>query len=264
MTFARASAMRRTGPGAWAGEVAPGWDIVGNANGGYLLAMAGRAMLGETERPDPVTVTAHYLAPGKPGPVRAEVDVVRAGKRFSTARALLVAEDRPVLAVLGSFSDLAQLDGPTHMDGGPPDLPPVEACVRAEPGDPLPPPFADKVDLRMDPADAGFYEGRPSGRLRMGGWLRLPDGEPMDTLGLLLAADSFPPTIFNGDLPVAWTPTLELTVHVRRRPAPGWLRCITTTRFVSNGFLEVDGEIWDASDHLVVQSRQVALVPRTA
>lgn len=262
MTFAEASEVRRTGAGTWMGRVAEGWDIAGNANGGYLLGIVARALTGETERPDPVSVTAHYLAPGKPGPVQVEAEVVRAGKRFSTARGLLVAEGRPVLAVLGSFADLTQLGGPAHVDGAPPTLPPVEQCVRAEPGDPMPPPFSGRVDLRMDPADAGFYEGRPSGRLRMGGWLRLPDDEPMDTLGLLLAADSFPPTIFNGTLPVAWTPTLELTVHVRRRPAPGWLRCVTTTRFVTNGFLEVDGEIWDASDQLVVQSRQLALVPR--
>ena len=47
------------------------------------------------------------------------------------------------------------------------------------------------------------------------------------------------------------------------RPTPGWLRCQFTTRFVTGGFLEEDGEIWDAEDRLVAQSRQLALVPRT-
>jgi hypothetical protein len=27
----------------WSGAIAPGWDIVANANGGYLLAIAARA-----------------------------------------------------------------------------------------------------------------------------------------------------------------------------------------------------------------------------
>ena len=81
-------------------------------------------------------------------------------------------------------------------------------------------------------------------------------------VGLLVAVDAFPPTVFNANLPVAWTPTIELTAHVRARPEPGWLRCVFTTRFITGGFLEEDGEIWDASGRLVAQSRQLALLPR--
>jgi acyl-CoA thioesterase len=76
--------------------------------------------------------------------------------------------------------------------------------------------------------------------------------------------DALPPTAFNGRLPVAWTPTVEMTVHLRGRPAPGWLRASCSTRFVSAGFLEEDGEIWDSSGQLVAQSRQLALLPRDA
>jgi len=96
----------------------------------------------------------------------------------------------------------------------------------------------------------------------MRGWFRLRDGEPADTIALLCAADAFPPTAFNADFPVAWTPTIELTVHVRARPEPGWLRCTFATHFVTGGFLEEDGEIWDSTGRLVAQSRQLALVPR--
>ena len=75
-----------------------------------------------------------------------------------------------------------------------------------------------------------------------------PFVEPMDVFGLLLASDAFPPTIFNARLPVAWTPTVELTVHIRAVPEPGWLRCRFSTRFISGGMLEEDGEIWDPSE----------------
>jgi acyl-CoA thioesterase len=68
--------------------------------------------------------------------------------------------------------------------------------------------------------------------------------------------------VFNANLPLAWTPTLEMTTHVRAMPAPGWLRCRFTTRFVTGGLLEEDGEIWDQSGRLVALSRQLALVPR--
>lgn len=45
-------------------------------------------------------------------------------------------------------------------------------------------------------------------------------------------------------------------------PAPGWLAWVFTTRFVTDGVIEEDGEIWDWEGHLVAQGRQLALVPR--
>ncbi|MFW6066850.1 MAG: thioesterase family protein [Myxococcota bacterium] len=262
MGFADASRVRRVGAGRWAGEVQPGWDIAGNANGGYLLAIAARAMAAEVGRPDPVSITAHYLAPVRPAAVETRVDTVRAGKRFHTASAILAADDRARLAVLGTFADLTEMEGPERVDAEPTPMPAPDACVAVEPTDTFPPPFMGKVDLRLHPEDAGFVLGEPSGQPRMRGWFRFPDGEPVDSLGLLVAADAFPPTVFNARLPIAWTPTLELTVHLRLRPEPGWLRCAFATRFISSGFLEADGEVWDASGHLVAQSRQLALVPR--
>ncbi len=128
--------------------------------------------------------------------------------------------------------------------------------------DTFPPPFMGRVDLRLHPEDTGFADGGGTGEPLMRGWFRLPDGEPVDTVALLCAVDAFPPTIFNARLPRTWTPTLELTAHVRARPEPGWLRCRFVTRFVTGGFLEEDGEVWDASGRLVAQSRQLALVPR--
>jgi acyl-CoA thioesterase len=248
-------------PGRWNATVHEGFDIGGNANGGYLLAIAGRALCAATDRPDPVTVTAHYLTPGKPGPVVLDTDVVKRGKRFTTARATVRAADRPVIAVLATLGDLSDADGPELIEAEPPDLPPPDACVRSA-DRPSPHPFMDKVDLRLHPEDAGFSEGRRSGRPLVRGWFRLPDDEPVDTVALLCAVDAFPPTIFNAHLPVAWTPTVELTAHVRARPEPGWLRCVFRTRFVSSGFLEADGELWDEGGRLVAQSRQLALVPR--
>ena len=53
-----------------------------------------------------------------------------------------------------------------------------------------------------------------------------------------------------------------MTTHVRGIPEPGWLRCRFSTRFVSGGLLEEDGEIWDESGRLVAQSRQLALTPK--
>jgi hypothetical protein len=91
----------------------------------------------------------------------------------------------------------------------------------------------------------------------------MADHREPDPLLLLLACDALPPVTFDlGEL--VWTPTLELTAHVRANPAPGWLRIAAWTRNVAGGFLEEDAEVWDSAGRLVVQSRQLARAPRTA
>jgi acyl-coenzyme A thioesterase PaaI-like protein len=266
MGFADATAVRRRDDTTWDADVQPGWDINGNANGGYLLAIAARVLADATGRPDPVSVTGHFLSPGKVGPLVIAAEVVKAGKRFATARATMRdGEGRTVLAVLGACADLSlPVDAPERIDAELPELPPPEACVREPTGELMPVPFRDRIELRLHPDDAAYLHGRPSGRTLMRGWFRLRDDEPMDAVTLVQVLDAFPPTIFNADLPVAWTPTVELTTHVRARPVGDWLRCRFRTRYVTAGFLEEDGEVWDATGRFVAQSRQLALTPRAA
>ena len=166
--------------------------------------------------------------------------------------------------MLGTFGDLSasQDAGPDWSDRLPPELPDREQMVLRPPTQ-MAASFANHVEVRLHPEDAGFVTGEArSGRPLIRGWFRLRDGEPMDTTALLLASDAFPPTIFNANLPVAWTPTVELTTHVRARPAAGWLRCRFSTHFIAGGFLEEEGELWDETDRLVAHSRQLALLPR--
>jgi len=147
-----------------------------------------------------------------------------------------------------------------HVDGAPPDLPSPDECPRTLTD--TSPPFLARIDLRIHPDDLGWTRGEPTGVPHLRGWFRLLDDEPLDPVGLICAADAFPPTVFNAALPVGWTPTVELTVHLRARPVPGWLASVVRTRFVTGGFLEVDGEVWDTAGNLVAQSRQLALVAR--
>lgn len=262
MTLAEASAVTGVGDGHYTAEVVAGWDIAGNANGGYLLSMLGRAITDATGKPHPVTMSAHYLAPAHPGPVTIDVDPVRIGGRHATATATMRSGDTPLIVTVATTTDLAAAEGPSLVDARPPWLPDPDDCVPMVPGAGGPPSFMGKVELRLHPEDAGFLQGNASGKAQVRGWFRLRDDEPIDPIALLVAVDAFPPTIFNADLPVAWTPTVELTAHVRGIPVPGWLRCAFTSRFVSGGYLEEDGELWDLSGRLIAQSRQLALVPR--
>jgi len=261
MSFASASAVEALAKDRYRAEIAPGWDIMGAADGGYLMAIAARAASDAAGGLDPISVTAHFMRPGRPGPVTVDTEVLRFGRRFSVVRATM-STDRPLLATLGTYGRLEESAAVERLESGPPELPPPDACIAMDPTETFPPPFMGKVELRLDPDDSVFATGTPSGRMRVQGWFRLRDGEETGPLAALMATDSFPPTIFNTDLPIAWTPTLELTAHLRARPAAGWLRCAFTTRFISGGFLEEDGEVWDDTGRLVAQSRQLALLPK--
>jgi len=258
--FAQATAVERRDDGAYAAEIAPGWDILGNANGGYTLAIAARAMADAAGRP-PLGITGHYLAPAKVGPCTVEVTVQRAGRRMATVSAVVRAGGTDLMAVLGTFGDQVE-SGPTLVTAAAPDLPPIEKCVRTVPPS-FGSDFGDRIDVRARPEDAGFREGRPSGRAEVAGWFRFADDHPVDAFGLVQVADAFAPTVFNApDVPVSWAPTLDLTVHIRGVPAPGPLRCRFRSAVIQGGLFEEDGEMWDSRGVLVAQSRQLALVPR--
>ena len=112
MGFASDTAVEDAGGGRYKTQICDGWDIGGKANGGYLLSIAARAMLDASGRPDPVTVTAHYLAPGSPGTGEITTEVVKRGRTFTTVTGALDAGDRRLLQVLGTFGDLSSPAGP--------------------------------------------------------------------------------------------------------------------------------------------------------
>ncbi|MFE9423073.1 thioesterase family protein [Kitasatospora sp. NPDC006697] len=268
--FDRGIALRAAGAGEYRGELGEGWQIGGGVNGGLLLAVAANALRQELpEHPDPVSISGYYLATSHPGPVTARTELVRRGRGLSTGTVSLSQPDErgeevERLRVLASFADLGELDGPVRTSAEPPALPPREACVGME----LAPreliaqaALLERFELRLDPATVGWAVGAPAMRGRIQGWFRLADGRQPDPLSLLLVADALPPVTYDLGLP-GWAPTVELTVHLRAKPAPGWLRVSHATRNLAGGYFEEDCEIWDEAGRLVAQSRQLARVPR--
>jgi hypothetical protein len=263
--FDRDTAVRLREPGVHDTHLSPGWAIGHALNGGYLLATVGRA-LGETlPHPDPFTITAHYLSATVPGPAVIRSETARTGRTLSTGSASLLqagADGRETerIRVLASYGDLDTVSGDIRTSAEPPAMPPREQCFSAKDNPAGPdagPEMGKRLDLRLDPATCGWAVGAPSGRGEMRAWLGLADGRDADPLSLLMAVDALPPTAFELGLS-GWVPTVELTVHVRARPAPGPLRVSVTTANLAGGFLEEDVEIWDSAGRLVTQSRQLA------
>ena len=265
--FDRDTALTRRAPGVYALDLSAGWTIINAVNGGYLLAVLGRALADALPHSDPFTISAHYLTASQPGPAVVRTDVVRTGRTLSTGQASLFQYDEEGheverIRVLASYGDLDSLPDDVRTSARPPAMPPPAECFG--PGD-GPTPFTgssaitDRLMIKLDPATLGWAVGAPSGKGEMRAWFGLADGRDADPLSLLLAVDALPPTAFAIGLS-GWVPTVELTVHVRSRPAPGPLRVSITTRNLAGGFLEEDAEVWDSTDRLVAQSRQLARV----
>ncbi len=243
----------------------------GPINGGLTVSLAVKGLVTrlsqQIEHPDPLVVSAFYLAAADPGPTEVRTEVIRSGRSMSTGQAGIWQPGRdgvPTerLRAIATFADLGSAPPDVMTVARPPFLPPPEECVRA---DDLPGYPHDEVevmehyDMRIDPDTTGGPDGRPSGLGQLRAWFRMRDGREPDTLLLPLVVDAFPPIAW--DLGVSgWVPTLELTVHVRARPAPGWLRVEITSTNLAGGFVEENAEVWDAADRLVAQARQLAKV----
>ncbi|MFI6057284.1 thioesterase family protein [Streptomyces sp. NPDC051286] len=267
--FDRDTAVTLREEGVYDAELSAGWTIIRAVNGGYLLAMLGRALGEALPHSDPFSVSAHYLTASVPGPAVIRTQVVRTGRTLSTGQASLFqcAEDGTEverIRILGTYGDLDSLSDDIRTSAKPPAMAPIEQCFG--PGDgPTPIPgssaITERLSIKLDPSTVGWAVGAPSGKGEMRGWFGLADGRDADPYSLLLTVDALPPTSFELGLK-GWTPTIELTTHIRCRPAPGPLRVSITTRNLAGGFLEEDADVWDSADRLVAQSRQLARAPR--
>lgn len=113
--FDRDTAVTLRAPGVYDAELSAGWTIIQAVNGGYLLALLGRALGDALPHPDPFTVSAHYLSASQPGPAVVRTETVRTGRTLSTGQASLFQYDENgaeverirVLATYGDLDDLA-------------------------------------------------------------------------------------------------------------------------------------------------------------
>ena len=264
--FAAATAVHRVEAGGIGADLDPGWDVGGSIlNGGYLLAVIGRAAVLDSPHPHPVAVSASYLRATGPGPVTLGVTPGPAGRTLAHSSVLLSGADGPTLSAQVTTATLG--DEPPVYSRPMPDVPPVEECLAARAGDDLgghPVPevgLRRRVETRLDPATAGWAVGRPSGEPVMRAGVRLTDGSDPDPFSLLLFADVLPPTSWSIGL-MGWAPTVQLQVLVRALPAPGWCLVEASASEVAGGWLDEDYRIWDAGGRLVAQSRQLARLPR--
>jgi acyl-CoA thioesterase len=263
LSFADATKVERVGPGHYRATAIEGWDILGVTNGGYLLATAARAMGEETEGRKIASISGRYIAPTRAGNIEVTVEGLKQGRTVSNLRSTMTDGDRTLMVAEASFVDPRSARAELNRTyGKPPVLPPREECVRILPAEdgPFPPPVTAKVEIYLHPDHSKFGARSADLMPEVVGWMRLPDGELLDDYGIVFASDAFPPAIFGSDFPIGWTPTIDLSVQVRDPGPHEWLVCRFYSRYITGGWMEEDGEIWDTAGNLVGLSRQTALV----
>lgn len=257
------------GPAVGAAAVATGhghlgedWLIGHAVNGGVLMALGLRAAaegLTASGHTAPLTWGAHFLSAAVAGPVEVGVEVLRTGRTVSTVQVRVAQAPVERVRLVASFGDVARTE-PVHRAPTPPAVPPPEECLPAT-RESSPAAAAitmlDRLDVRVDPATAGFAVGRPSRQGVIRAWLRMRDGREPDLTMLPYAVDALMPVSFDLGVP-GWAPTLELTGQVLGEPGPGWLLVELSTDTVVGDLLVEDARVWDQAGRLVARSRQLA------
>lgn len=229
------------------------WSVNGIPNGGYMMSIAARAFRETLSHADPLTITGHYVEKAMVGAADLLVEVIRQGNTVSTASLKFVQDGKERVRFTATYGDLDDTKGVTWIGGQPPEIQ-REKCLTS-------PRFLaihERVELLFSPATAEWLRGRSIDRMDHELMAYLRDGTEPDVMSLPFFADCVPPTTFSKFGSVGWVPTLELTVHVRAKPAPGLLTARFQTRYLINGLMEEDGEIWDSRGELVALSRQLA------
>jgi acyl-coenzyme A thioesterase PaaI-like protein len=258
--FSEVSSLIAVGSGRFAGAVSPEWTIRGRPNGGYLLAMLGRAAAAVAPHPDVIAASAYYLRAPEPGPVELDAQLLRAGRTASHVEATMSQDGEPCVRALLITSRLDPAASPYWERGLPePGLVDYERCARLPARSPDGARIAimEQVEVRLEPDSSGFTRGEPGGRGELRGWLALPGGEDFDPGSLLFAVDAFPPATFDLEFS-GWVPTLELTVYVRALPQPGPVRVLQRAYLIDGQRVDESCFVWDRSGRIVAQGRQLA------
>jgi hypothetical protein len=272
--FSDAMALRALSDGVYAAELNKYWTIGPKLHGGVMLSLcAAAAREAHGGQVQPVAVSASYLSAPSPGELRLETFVRKRGRRVSVVDVELIGGDR------SGVHAVVTLGEPEHLSEPLLSVNPVVPLM-----DPDPPPDVEPIgpghpmygtvnywtgcDIRplmstVPAADArsktGTSRSSDGKRPVIQYWARPREMAP-DVLFALMCGDiSVPVTFAVGRR--GWAPTVQLTAYLRGIPADGWLRVMSTTTQIGQDWFDEDAVVVDSTGRIVVQSRQLALVP---
>ncbi|MDT5095032.1 MAG: hypothetical protein QOH60_4395 [Mycobacterium sp.] len=264
--FSDAMKLRALGDGVYSAELNQHWTIGPKLHGGVMLSLCGaaaREAYGGTAQP--VAVSANYLSAPSPGELRLETFIRKRGRTIGVVDVELIGGGKTGVHAVVTLGE------PEHNR---PPLLSVNPVVSLM--DPEPPPgiepigrghaqhgtvnFSTGCDIRplmssVPGADAAADVRPPAIQY----WAR-PREVATDVLFALMCGDISVPTAFAVGRR-GWAPTVQLTAYLRGIPADGWLRVLTTTTQIGQEWFDEDAVVVDSTGRIVVQARQLALVP---
>jgi len=261
--FTHAMALTPAGDGVYHGELNEHWTIGPKVHGGAMLALcanAARAELGTSAQP--LAVSGNYLWAPDPGAMQVVTTVRKRGRRIGLVDVELRQGDRVAVTVsvtlgepehhvppLLSFNPVVPLMTPEPPPGLEPIGPghPMEHVVH----------LAHGCDIR--PALHTMGPRTDGGPPVFEYWVR-PKGVAPDVLFALLCGDVSAPVTFAVER-TGWAPTVQLTAYLRALPADGWLRVMCTSVQIGQDWFDEDHIVVDCEGRIIVQSRQLAMVP---
>ena len=243
----------------WTGFMTKDWSIGRVPNGGYSAALNLNALLQHSGTAVARSMTTHYYRPTTHGaPCTITTEIRRRGRTFVHADATLVQEGKVRVRSVGVLGDYP--DDDVVKAATPREIPSPEDCVLRDPGlQGFHMSLMDSLEVRVDPAIDELV-GNPRAEARVEGWARFINPRPNDALAMGLFADAFPPAVLIPRPESGWIPTVELTTHVRAKAADGWIRAEVATANIRGGNLIEDVRLWDETNTLVAQSRQLAML----
>ena len=239
------------------------WTIGPKIHGGVMLALCARAAreaYGQTNF-EPVAVSADFLSAPDPGSVQLVTTVRKRGRRIGLVDVELDQGERRTCV-----RAVVTLGEPEHR---------AEPLLSANPVTPLmapePPPGVESIgpghpaaainnlargcDIRPALEESYTAAGAPVFKI----WVRPKDG-PVDVLFALMCGDISVPACYAVNRR-GWAPTVQLTAYLRGLPADGWLRVVCTTAQIGQDWFDEDHTVVDSTGRIIVQTRQLALVP---
>jgi len=262
--FRRDTAVTPRGDGLYDVEISTQWRAGRGPHGGYLAAMITRALMATVadERRDPRSLTVHYARAPQPGAAQIRTTVERAGRSLSTLSARLEQGGEVQALALAAFSP--PWAGRPELDDRP--IPTV-AGPEPRPTEPLPaddgrPRFVQH--MVMQPRFGPFPFTGSDEPMVTGGWLGLFEPQALDPPSVALFSDAWWSPPFGRLRELATSPTVDLTIHFRRRLTNPDARALYLARFetglVHDGFFENHASIWSVDGKLLAHARQLALL----
>jgi acyl-CoA thioesterase len=273
--FAEDTKVTRVAPSRYDAAISENWNLRPLPQGGFVTALALRAMADALDHPEQRLRTLHtaFIAQVGCGAVEIDVELLRAGRSMSHLRAEVKNIDTPrghvTTAIFGStrpgfaFTDLEPPIGVSPPADCPSfrDPPPESVEFAFEPM-----PFWDQlVEGRPVLGHAPWEEYVPD-RAERAMWYRfdeapmLDDGT-MDPLAVVVLADTMPGAVGEkiGPQERYWfAPSIDLTVHLLDDCRSPWLLAHNRARFAGDGYASADMALWDCGPEGTDAPRLVA------